>query len=233
MNVYKILIAIVITAVFSVSASAQKLGFIGGPSMSHSTMWCADEDAGFKPIPGAGFHVGALFEWDITNRWGWDAAATYEMRSSAFNLSYAGVDTSTYFNRQLFYLNVPVHVYVNFPVQNKYVISAFIGPVFTCALHGRDIAWQNTDMRRPVMYENEAEGLFGKDGRIVRCEIAAEVGMAFKYRNFQGRLSYQYSLNNATRNDYLYTLPMSSGTNTYLTQGTLKLSFAYLFDLRK
>ena len=187
MNVQRILVALVFAAVVPASVAAQKLGFIGGPSMSHSTMWCEDEGAGFKPIPGAGFHVGALFEWDITNRWGWDAAVMYEMRSSAFDLSYSGVDTTNYFNRQLFYLNVPVHVY----------------------------------------------DLFGKEGRIVRCEIAAEIGMAFKYRNFQGRLSYQYGINNLTKDNYLYTLPMTSGTKTYLTQGTLKLSFAYLFDLRK
>lgn len=231
MNVQRILVALVFAAVVPASVAAQKLGFIGGPSMSHSTMWCEDEGAGFKPIPGAGFHVGALFEWDITNRWGWDAAVMYEMRSSAFDLSYSGVDTTNYFNRQLFYLNVPVHVYVNFPIRNRYVISTFVGPVFTCALHGRDIAWENTEMRKPVMYEKE--DLFGKEGRIVRCEIAAEIGMAFKYRNFQGRLSYQYGINNLTKDNYLYTLPMTSGTKTYLTQGTLKLSFAYLFDLRK
>lgn len=212
-------------------AGAQKLGFIGGPSLSHGNIWCSDDIAIIKPMPGAGFHVGGLFEWDITNRWGWDVAAMYEMRSSSFNFSY-NRDTSTYFNRQLFYLNIPAHVYVNFPIQNKYVISAFVGPVFTCGLHGRDIAWEMTDLKKPVTYEKEK--MFDKDaGRVVRCEIAAEIGLAFKYKNFQGRASYQYGINNSTKDDYRYTMPLPTGTKTYYTQGTLKLSFAYLFDLRK
>jgi hypothetical protein len=167
----------------TVSVSAQKLGFIGGPSLTHGNISCEDNQAVFAPIPGPGFHVGGLFEWDITNRWGWDAAAMYEMRSSSFNLSYIS-DTSTFMNRQLFYLNIPVHIYVNFPIQNKYVISTFIGPVFSCGLHGRDIAWMNIETRRPVMFEDKE--VFNKDnGRVVRCEIAAEIGVAFKYKGFQ------------------------------------------------
>mgnify|MGYP003536727816 CR=1 FL=1 len=74
--------------------------------------------------------------------------------------------------------------------------------------------------------------MFGKNGRLVRCEIAAEVGLAFKWNGLQGRISYQHTLNNDNRSKYTFTLPMKN-VNPYHTQGTVKLSVAYLFDLRK
>lgn len=222
---------LIIVSFFSIAITAQELGFIGGPSLNHGTIIALDDKASFKPIPGGGFHAGLLFEMNITNRWGFDVAAMYQLRTMRWNLGYATTDTTTTFKRQLGYLNIPVHLFVDFPVQNKYVVSLFGGPVFTCGLHGNDWAWENTEMRRPVTYEKE--NMFSEEGRVVRCEIAAELGVAFKINNWQARMSYQYSFNNGTKNRYLYTLPMERNTPTYFTQGELKLSVAYLFDLRK
>ena len=223
-----------------IEVSAQKLGFIGGPSMSYGTITNLDKSATVSMIPGGGLHVGMLFEMDVTNRWGFDAAVMYELRTMRWDLGYNNDSSSIHifnrFKRQVGYLNVPFHLYVNFPIKNQYIISLFGGPVFTCGLHGEDWAWENYSdnvpmgVHKPVTYEKEK--IFGKDGRIVRCEIAAEVGLAFKWKGLQGRLSYQHGFNNANFNEYAFTLP-SSSMKPYFTQGTVKLSVAYVFDLRK
>ena len=223
-----------------IEVNAQKLGFIGGPSMSYGTITNLDKSATVSMIPGGGLHVGMLFEMDVTNRWGFDAAVMYEMRTMRWDLGYSNDSTETSvdnrFKRQLGYLNVPFHFYVNFPIKNEYVVSLFAGPVFTCGLHGEDWAWENysenvpVGVHKPVTYEKKK--VFGKDGRIVRCEIAAELGMAFKWKGLQGRLSYQHGFNNDNFNEYKFTLPVS-GMKPYFTQGTVKLSVAYVFDLRK
>lgn len=217
----------------TVAVSAQKLGFIWGPSLNHGTILTSDKKASYNTIPGAGLHAGLLFEMDITNRWGFDVSAMYELRTMRWKLGYEGVDTTTMFKRQIGYLNVPFHFYVNFPVRNDFRLSLFLGPVFTCGLHATDWAWLTTDSRRPVTYAKEKIFDTKDGGRIVRCEVAAEIGLAMKWNNWQGRVSYQYGFNNLTLNDYQYTLPSPTNTINYLTQGTLKLSVAYLFDLRK
>ena len=223
----------IVQCAFCVDLSAQKLGFIGGPSMSYGIVTQVNKSAEFAMIPGGGMHVGMLFEMDVTNRWGFDAAVMYELRTMRWDLGYANDSVQVVdrrFKRQLGYLNVPFHFYVNFPIQNQYVISLFGGPVFACGLHGEDWAWEDTELRKPVTYEKEK--IFGKDGRIVRCEIAAELGLAFKWKGLQGRLSYQHNLNNDNLNKYTFTLPISN-VKPYFTQGTVKLSVAYVFDLRK
>lgn len=225
-------IAAILLLTVATTLSAQRLGFIAGPSLNHGTIASADHDATFLSIPGAGLHGGLLFEMDVTNRWGFDAAVMYELRTMRWHADHATVDTTTMFKRQIGYLNIPFHFYVNIPLRNDYRLSLFGGPVFTCGLHATDWAWLLTPTRRPVTYAHEK--IFDKDeGRIVRCEIAAELGLALKKGPWQGRISYQYGINNSTSHHYLYTLPIASGTVNYLTQGTLKLSVAYLFDLRK
>jgi hypothetical protein len=234
-KIFVILLCIVHCAL-CIDLKAQKLGFIGGPSMSYGTITTSDDLASFKMIPGGGLHFGMLFEMDVTNRWGFDAAVMYELRTMRWGVGYNNDSISNTFKRQLGYFNVPLHFYVNFPLRNQYVVSLFGGPVFTCGLHGQDWAWQNhtanvpEGVHKPITYERE--DMFGKDGRIARCEIAAELGLAFKWKGVQGRLSYQHSLNNDNFNKYTFTLPMS-GVNPYFTQGTVKLSVAYVFDLRK
>ena len=184
-----IILFCILQCALSIKVSAQKLGFIGGPSMSYGIVTQVDKSATFTMLPGGGMHAGMLFEMDVTNRWGFDAAVMYEMRTMRWNINYNNDSTSTYisnrFKRQLGYLNVPFHFYVNFPMQNGYVVSLFGGPVFACGLHGTDWAWENntenvpTGVHKPVTHEKE--DMFGEEGRIVRCEIATEVGLAFKW----------------------------------------------------
>ena len=228
-----ILLLCIVHCALCIDLKAQKLGFIGGPTMSYGTIYTNDELAKFTMIPGGGMHLGLLFEMDVTNRWGFDCAAMYELRTMRWGVSYNNDSIVNGFKRQVGYFNVPFHMYVNFPINNEYVVSLFGGPVFACGLHGQDWAWVNdptVDYRKPVAYENK--DMFGKNGRLVRCEIAAEVGLAFKWNGLQGRIYYQHTLNNDNRSKYTFTLPMKN-VNPYHTQGTVKLSVAYLFDLRK
>ncbi len=217
---------------FSVAlvARSQELGFIGGPQMCHGVVAAADDKASFGSIPGGGLHLGMLFEMNLSSRWGFDVAAMYEYRVMRWNLNYQDVDITTRMRRELGYLNVPFHLFVDFPLNDNYALSLFGGPVFTCGLHAADRAWQMTDLRKPVTQANEK--MFDKEsGRVVRCEIAAEIGLALKWKRFQGRVSYQHGINNANKK-YLFTM-LERNSKAYFTQGELKLSLAYLFDLRK
>jgi len=223
-------LTIILLLLATLAASAQKLGFVGGPSLTYGALTVSDPEASLKPIPMAGLHVGMQFEMDVTNRWGFDAQVLYLLRTYRWNLSYTDVTPHT-MDRLEGFFDVPFHFYVNFPMKkNHLVLTLFGGPVFTCGLHAHDWAYEQTELRRPITEKNE--DMYDKDrGRIVRCYIEGEVGLALKYKNYQGRLSYQHSFNNGTKNSYLYTLPLAD--SPYLTTGDLRLSFAYLFDLRK
>jgi hypothetical protein len=60
-KIFVILLCIVHCAL-CIDLSAQKLGFIGGPSMSYGVVTQVDKSATFKMIPGGGLHIGMLFE---------------------------------------------------------------------------------------------------------------------------------------------------------------------------
>ena len=160
----------IVQCAFCIEVNAQKLGFIGGPSMSYGIVTQGDKSVAFTMIPGGGLHLGMLFEMDVTNRWGFDAAMMYELRTMRWGIGYNNDSISNTFKRQLGYLNVPFHFYVNFPMRNEYVVSLFGGPVFACGLHGEDWAWENytenvpTGVHKPVT--NEKKNMFGKDGRV-------------------------------------------------------------------
>lgn len=218
--------------------AGQKLGFVVGPSMHYGVLSGLPEGASAKIVPNGGFHAGLQFEYDVTNRWGFDVQGLYEFRNIRWRLGYPSTGAvERVFDRQAGYLNVPFHFYVNFPLKNKVVMNLFGGPVFACGLHAHDWAYENTDLRKPVdeftrPEAKEDKSIFAKtDGRILRCEAALEVGLAVKYKNFQGRLSYQHSMTNDTYNKFYYTLSLPNAP--YMTQGEVKLSFVYLFDLRK
>ena len=225
----KKIIALILFVAVLFPATAQKLGVIGGYQLTNDIVMESSREVNFNSRPGSGFNVGAFFEWDITNRWGLDASAQYTLRNYRFNMHYLS-DTTTRFNRSLFYLDVPVHGYVNF-FAGKTVISIFAGPVLGIGLHGKDIGWQDTPDKRPVfLKEND---LFGKDNRLVYFEIAADLGVAVKYENYQVRASYQIGLNNTTKQDYDWSLNLNSNIKKIQHQGVFKLSFAYVWDLRK
>src|SRR5574344_1944736 len=105
--------------------SAQRLGVQGGYSLSTPFIDTEDIAVNFNPHSGSGFHVGALFDWDMTNRWGFEASVLYNMRTMRFNMEYQS-DTSTIFRREVFYLDIPIHFIVHFPVR-KTRISLFLG----------------------------------------------------------------------------------------------------------
>lgn len=235
-----ILLLCVVYCALCIELKAQKLGFVGGPTMSYGTIYTKDKLASFSMIPGGGVHAGMLFEMDITNRWGFDCAVEYELRTMRWGIGYNNDSISRTFKRQVGYFNVPFHFYVNLPISHTQVFSIFAGPVFNCGLHGADWAWQPSQPTLPEWGDKplnkpitgEKKDMFGENGRLVRCEVAAELGLAFKWNALQGRLSYQHTLNNDNLNKYTFTLPLK-GANPYHTQGTVKLSVAYLFDLRK
>lgn len=219
----------------TVAASAQKLGFVAGPQLDYGALSSRDPLAQIVALPNAGLHAGLHFEMDITNRWGFEAQVAYQFRNMRWRLNYGDGETIVrIMDRQAGNFVVPFHFYVNFHTKTKYVVSLFAGPVFSCGIHAHDWAWENTDLRKPVAESPniESKEIFEKDkGVITRCQIALEAGLAVKKGNFQGRISYQHSLNNSTANNYTYTLVNTS--SPYMTEGQLKLSFVYLFDLRK
>lgn len=211
------------------SLSAQRLGAIGGYQLNMPFPSTTVDGVNFNAKMGSGFHVGLLFDWDLTNRWGVELGAMYSLRSSSYNLHYIS-DTTTIFKRQIYYLDIPLYVYVNFPLR-KWTLAVYAGPSFNIGLHGKDIAWQNTVTQKPVALETE--NMYGKDGRLNRFEIAAELGVTAKYKNYEIRAGYELGLNDVTKNNFQWTLDLPDGAKTHFYQGELKLSVAYLFDLGK
>lgn len=218
----------------TLTLSAQKLGIVGGPSIDYGLMSFNEADAYITPSVGAGLHVGAHFEMDVSNRWGFDAQVTYQLRNMYWTIGYPSQDIypERKFHRQTGYLDVPFHFYVNFPLKKSFVLNLFLGPVFTCGLHGHDWAWENSELKKPI--SEKSEKLFDKDeGYMYRCEFALEAGFALKWKNYQGRISYQHSVNNDNNHDYAFTLGGVLYDIPYMTSGQVKFSFVYVFDLRK
>ncbi|MCQ2344220.1 MAG: outer membrane beta-barrel protein [Paludibacteraceae bacterium] len=224
-------LAIACIAFLAYTAQAQKLGIVAGPSIDYGLLSFNESDAYITPTVGAGLHVGAHFEMDVSNRWGFDAQITYQFRNMYWTVGYPSLEViESKFHRQTGYLDVPFHFYVNFPLKKNFVLNMFGGPVFTCGLHGHDWGWENSGHKKPVTEKNDK--FFDKDkGRMVRCEFAMELGLALKWKNYQGRISYQHSINNDNNNSYKFTLPLYD--TPYMTCGQVKLSFVYVFDLRR
>ena len=94
----KRLLLILIAACCMATAAAQRLGGIVGYQLTQGVQTTTDHLVNFNATPGSGFAVGVLFDWDITNRWGLEVAATYNLRTSLYNLHYLS-DTTTRFKR--------------------------------------------------------------------------------------------------------------------------------------
>lgn len=231
---------IILMLAASLTLSAQRLGIMGGFQMTNA--WILSANCDFNPKPGPGFTVGPIFEMNFSHRLGFDVAALYNMRYTSFDIDYKkrlDTDTTVHLARTHFYLDVPVHLNVNFPIKNALSMSLFFGPSFNVALHGQDIAWENTDQKKPVGYDTE--NLYGKDkgteNRYSRFQVSGELGLAVKYKAFEWRASYNTSINNITnfdrRTSFLWYVGLRQGQNKYLRDGNFKLTFAYMFDLRK
>ncbi len=224
---------IVVLALFAAVATAQRLGGVAGYQLSWGFNSTTGDVVDFGATPGSGFLVGVLFDWDITNRWGIEAAATYNLRTTKYRLHLAEqADTAHIFKRQLYFLNIPVHAYVNFPFR-KWTLALYFGPSFNVGLHGKDIAWEDTEWQKPVMRDDE--NIFGSknEGRLYRFEIGAEIGLRAKYRNYSWSIGYHHGFNNLDKSDYNWTLSLPSGTKKRVTMGEFNVSFAYLFDLKR
>ncbi len=227
---------IVVLALCAMAAAAQRLGGVAGYQLSWGFNSTTSDVVNFGATPGSGFLVGVLFDWDITNRWGIEAAATYNLRTTKYRLQLAEkqrLDTANIFKRQLYFLNIPVHAYVNFPFK-KWTLALYFGPSFNVGLHGKDIAWQDTEWQKPVMLEDDK--IFGSknEGRLYRFEIGAEIGLRFKYRNYSWSMGYHHGFNNLAKDDdFDWTLTLPANTKKRVTMGEFNVSFAYLFDLKR
>lgn len=230
----KIVIIFLFTAI-CVSISAQRVGFIGGYQLTMPFPVVSGKVINFNEKSGSGFHIGGYFDWDFHKRFGLDAQLLYAMRNVKFDIHYLS-DTTTIFKRTTFNFEIPIHIYANFHTKKGFMIAPFLGPSINIGLHGKDIAWQNTEHQKPV--DLQTKDLYGKDKRMNRFEIAGEAGLMFKYKNYGARASYSLGLTNLTTKDFNFTttLPKSHNSqnyNKYLYNGIFKLSFVYVFDLRK
>jgi len=217
-----------------VNISAQRVGFIGGYQLTNPFPIVQIEKSGtridFNEKSGSGFHIGGYFDWDFHKRFGFDAQVLYAMRNYTFDIYYKS-DTTTHFIRNIFNFEIPLHIYANFHIKKGWFLSPFLGPSIAIGLHGKDIAWQNTEHQKPV--DLQTKDLFGKDNRINRFELAGEAGLMLKYKNYGARVSYSIGLTNLTTKNYTFTTNYNSSLNKYLYNGVFKLSFVYVFDLRK
>ncbi|MDR3327868.1 MAG: PorT family protein [Prevotellaceae bacterium] len=222
---------IIITSllILCTSLSAQRLGFIGGYQLTNSYAVVGGKTVDFNPKAGSGFHVGAYFDWTFKKNYGIDAQLVYALRNTKFDLHYNS-DTTIIFKRQIFNLELPVHIYANYRLGKDFVLSPFLGPSFNMGLHGKDIAWENTDYQKPVDMENKS--LFDKDSRINRFEVAGDIGVSLKYRNYAIRTLYSVGFTNLTRKNFDWTLSLASNRNKYLFNRVFKISFVYVFDLK-
>jgi hypothetical protein len=231
----KKIILISFFTIFCLSISAQRLGFIGGYQLTSSYAIAgkiADNSINFNPTSGSGFLVGGYFDWNIKNLYGLDAQLLYSMRSTKFDLHYIS-DTTTILKRKTFQLEVPLHFYLNFPLKKGWILSPYIGPALSIGLHGKDIAWENTDFKKPVdLQTSEMYGAKEK-GRVNRFELAGQIGLTAKYRNYGIRAGYSVGLTNLTKQTFDWTLSPTKLPQTRLYNGDFSASFIYVFDLRK
>jgi hypothetical protein len=216
-----------------VSLSAQRLGFIGGYQTISTYAVVSGKSVDFNPNIGSGFHAGGYFELDfkkgILKNFGFDAQVLYALRSTKFNLHYFS-DTTTIFERQAFTLEVPVHLYYNWKLNDKFILTPFLGASLNMGLHAKDLAWENTDWKKPV--DMQKTEMYSKDGRINRFELAGDIGFALKYKQYGFRTTYQAGFTNLTNKKFDWTLGLSSQQNKYLFNRELKFSLTYTFDLK-
>ena len=215
-----------------VNISAQRLGFVGGYQLTTPFPLVAGKVIDFNEKSGSGFHIGGYFDWDFHKRLGLDVQILYTMRNIKFDMhNKLRTDTfSTIFKRNTFNFEIPIHIYANFHIKKGFILAPFLGPSLNIGLHGKDIAWQNTALQKPV--DLQTKDLYGKDNRMNRFELAGELGLMFKYKNYGARASYSIGLTNLATQKYDFTFNLKDyGKNLY--NGVFKLSFVYVFDLRK
>ena len=220
---------------FSINIFAQKfeLGFIGGYQLTNAYAFVGGDidKINFNPKPGSGFSIGGYFGWTFHKNFGLDVQLLYAMRSYSFNMQYVKSDTSTIFKRQQFNLELPVHLNYRIKINNKFTIYPLIGASVNMALHGKDIAYENTDVQKPVDKKTDSSSLFNKDGRTNRFEFSPEIGILFKYKNLGIRPLYSIGVTNLTNKSFSWTFYLPKDQSKYLFNRELKLTITYTFKL--
>lgn len=210
---------------------AQRLGAVGGFQLTNTWPLVGGYAIDFNAKPGAGFHFGPLLEWDFSKHFGMDASILYGLKTMSFDMHYKENTIPVYMKRHLYTLDIPLHVYRYFSLKNGMVLTAFIGPSFEINLHGKDIAWESTELQKPVGLKTT--DLIGKDYRIPRFQLSGELGLSLRQNNYQLRASYAVGFLNQTQKDFGWYFDLRTNQKKMLYDGVFKLSFAYLFDLNK
>lgn len=231
----KRLIVVAIIAVFATNTFSQKLeiGFIAG--YQHTNAWAfvggEVDKIDFKSKPCAGFNAGGIMLWNVHKKFGLDFQLLYSMRSYGFDMVYQQKPEETVtLKRQMFLLELPIHMNWRFSVGKDLKIYPLLGASFNANLHGKDYAYDQN--LKPIDKVTKNEDLFDKDnGRLYRFEISPEVGVLVKYKNWGFRPVYSVGVTNLTRPKYGWSFPLPEKQSKYLFNRELKLSFIYTFKV--
>ncbi len=223
-------IALFVTA--TISAQKLEIGFIGGYQHTFPyALVSGDVDKiDFNPRGGMGFHVGGYFGWNFYGNLGMDFQLLYAMRSYSFNMDYVNDTLTTIFKRQVFNLELPVHLYYRFRVNSRLTVAPVVGVAVAASIHGKDIAYRDIASQKPINKETENDALFGKkEGRMYRFGLSSEVGAMFNFGNWGIRPLYSVTLTNLTRQGFGWTYALPSGQTKYLFNHVVRLSAIYTF----
>ena len=228
----------ILSLILTTNIFSQKIeiGFIGGYHHTFPYAFTSgDIDVvRFNPRSGAGFVVGGYFGWNFYKDFGMDFQLLYTMRSYSFNMSYNNDTTrkySTIFNRQVFSIELPIHINYQFKVNDDLSVYPVLGATVSMGIHGKDLAYEDSEYRKPINKETDSGELFGKSGRMYRFEVSPEIGVLFKYKNWGIRPMYSVGLLNRTRKEFDWTYPLPNGQTKFLFNQRATLSVIYTFKL--
>jgi hypothetical protein len=228
----------ILSLILTTNIFSQKIeiGFIGGyhHTFPHAFTSGDIDVVRFNPRSGAGFVAGGYFGWNFYKDFGMDFQLLYTMRSYSFNMSYNNDTTrkySTIFNRQVFGIELPIHINYKFKVNDDLSVYPVLGATVSMGIHGKDLAYEDSEYRKPINKETDSGELFGKSGRMYRFEVSPEIGLLFKYKNWGIRPMYSVGLLNRTRKEFDWTYPLPSGQTKFLFNQRATLSVIYTFKL--
>ena len=224
-------------AILSANIFSQKLelGFIGGYQHTNAYAFVGGEinKINFNPKSGPGFNIGGFMLWSFHKNLGMDLQILYSMRSYKFNMLYQEQDTAVIFKRQMFMLELPIHLNYRIKINDEFTIYPTLGASFGVNIHGKDYAYLDTDSRKPIDKATKSDDLFSKsNGRINRFEISPEIGVLIKYKNWGFRPMYSVGVTNLTRSNYGWSFSLPEKQSKYLFNRELKLSILYTFKIR-
>ena len=234
----KIILAIIlIAAPLVVSAQKLRAGFIGGYQHTFPYAMVSGDvnKITFNPRSGMGIHVGGYLGWNFRSRLWLDVQLLYSMRSYRFDMQFNNDPkrtATTIFKRQVFYAELPLHLGYSFRIDDNISILPIVGASFSAALHGKDIAYEATELQKPMTLETENKNLFDKDGRMYRFGLSPEIGVDIRYKDWAVRPLYSVSINNITRQNFGWTYTLPSAQTKYLFNHVVRLSAIYMFKIQ-